>query len=237
MPLPRYKKLHQQLRADILSGRYEEGSLLPSENTLSAQHNMTRVMVRQALSALEQEGYILKHQGKGSIVKGEGHALGLLSFRGFSDVVEKTAHTAVTHFLTPPYHTSWDQDFFFELAAQEKTEGCIVIERLRQVDTHPVMLEYTYLPAWGVPNFCRQTWVQNSLFRSLSKHYQLVMTNVDQQLRAVVASATVAEHLKITTDTPVLHIYRKYKTNRAGYFVYSSLFCSTQHYAISNILS
>ncbi|MGV8095702.1 MAG: GntR family transcriptional regulator [Mangrovibacterium sp.] len=62
--IPQYKKLYEVLRRHILSGTYEEGSLLPSENELCAVHNTTRPTVRHALEALVQDGFITKKQGK-----------------------------------------------------------------------------------------------------------------------------------------------------------------------------
>ncbi|MGD1893775.1 MAG: GntR family transcriptional regulator [Cyclobacteriaceae bacterium] len=236
MKFPRYKQLHQQLKADILSGLYEEGSLLPSENTLSAEHNMTRVTVRQALSVLEQEGYIARRQGKGSIVCGQQPALGLLSFRGFSEVGGETEHQPKSTFLQKPILTEWDSDFFFNVSAEEEAAGCIMIGRLRQVDSQPVMLEYTYLPNTSIPSFTDKKWVQDSLFRTLYHHYQLEITNVDQRIRAISAEPDVSGFLGIAVGSPILHIQRKYSTNRQDYFVYSSLYCNTEDYAIGTII-
>ncbi|MDP2112696.1 MAG: winged helix-turn-helix domain-containing protein, partial [Bacteroidota bacterium] len=67
--VPQHKKIYEILRKHILSGVYEEGSLLPSENELCAVHNITRPTVRQALEALVNDGFISKKQGKGSIVR------------------------------------------------------------------------------------------------------------------------------------------------------------------------
>lgn len=237
MKLPRYKQLHHQLKADILAGHYTEGSLLPSENTLSAEHNITRVTVRQALSALEHEGYITRRQGKGSIVCPQRPSLGLLSFQGFSEVVEKAEHFATSQFLRAPYTAVWDEDFFFTLSEDAQHAGCIAVERLRQVDFHPVMLEFTYLPNVGVPDFCQKKWVQGSLFRTLSQYYHLEITDVDQRIRALPADPETATQLDLDAGTPILHIYRKYGTSRPGYYIYSSLYCNTEHYAIGTIIN
>lgn len=236
MKLPRYKQLHQQLKSDILSGLYEEGSLLPSENTLSSEHNITRVTVRQALSALEQEGYIARRQGKGSIVCAQQPALGLLSFRGFSEVVGETEHQPKSTFLQKPTLTEWNSDFFFNISAEEEESGCIMIGRLRQVDSQPVMLEYTYLPNIGISGFTDKKWVQDSLFRTLYHHYQLEITNVDQRILAIAAESDVSGFLGIAVGSPILHIHRKYGTSRPNYFVYSSLYCNTEQYAIGTII-
>jgi len=70
--VPQHKKIYETLRKHILTGVYEEGSLLPSENELCAVHNITRPTVRQALEALVKDGFISKKQGKGTD-RNDGH--------------------------------------------------------------------------------------------------------------------------------------------------------------------
>ena len=67
--IPQHRKLYEILRRHITEGVYKEGDLLPSENELCQLYGMTRPTVRQSLASLANDGYIRKHQGKGSIVQ------------------------------------------------------------------------------------------------------------------------------------------------------------------------
>ena len=69
-PIPQHRKVYEILRSHITEGVFVEGDLLPSENELCAVHMVTRPTIRKALDRLANEGYIVRHQGKGSIVKG-----------------------------------------------------------------------------------------------------------------------------------------------------------------------
>ena len=122
-----YQKVYQQLRQDILTGKYKNGDLLPSENVLAATFGITRVTVRQALEKLVKEGYILKQQGKGSIVQSERQSLGLLSFRGFSEVVRNSQHQVKTIFLQEPVITTFPEPFFYELEDSTKSNRVVFI--------------------------------------------------------------------------------------------------------------
>ncbi|MDF9800602.1 DNA-binding GntR family transcriptional regulator [Catalinimonas alkaloidigena] len=235
MSIPRYLQLHALLKEQIITGKFSEGSLLPSENQLSLQHQITRSMVRQALKELEKDGLIRKQQGKGSIVEKKENRLALLSFRGFSEVVGASDHQASSHFLRSPYKSRWGKSFFFELSHSEKKRGCVVLERLRKVDGQPVMLEYTYLPD-VLPDFLDKGWVEDSLFKTLMTHYQLSIVSVEQYISAIKASVEMAAHLKTQAENPLLKINRKYATDRPGFYVYSSLYCNTEHYAISSFI-
>ena len=60
---PLYRKLHQKIKSQILSGVYRDSDLLPSESDLMKTHASTRGTVRHALEALVREGYIIKQLG------------------------------------------------------------------------------------------------------------------------------------------------------------------------------
>lgn len=63
---PKYQELMEQLRLQIVSGEIAPGQKLPSENTLSAQYQVSRQTVRKALAILQNEGYIYAEHGRGT---------------------------------------------------------------------------------------------------------------------------------------------------------------------------
>lgn len=66
--MPSYIPIYNQLYEDIVNGVYEKGSLLPSEHLLAEKYHVSRNTLRQALTILNQDGYIYKKQGKGTFV-------------------------------------------------------------------------------------------------------------------------------------------------------------------------
>jgi DNA-binding GntR family transcriptional regulator len=232
---PRHQVVYKYLKKMIISGSLNEGTLLPSENELCNQFEVTRPTVRQALNTLVQEGYIYKHHGKGSIVASQRRTLGLLSFRGFSEVLKETAEPVQTRVLEGAVKQDWPEDFFYPLAKNILQAGCYFIKRLRLVGANPVMLEYTWLPDIDLPDFAQISFEKNSLFSTLGSHYHIEVTSVDQQVRAIQANAEMAFQLGVVEGTALLHIYRKYGTSRNGFYLFSSLLCNTEKYSIGNI--
>lgn len=57
-----------RLRAAILSGQYAPGDKLPSEAQLTAEHDVSRTVVREALATLRIDGLVVAHQGSGVFV-------------------------------------------------------------------------------------------------------------------------------------------------------------------------
>ena len=63
-----YRQISDQLRALIIAGEFPVGSRLPAERELSVQLGVSRPSLREALIALEVEGYIKVHMGSGIYV-------------------------------------------------------------------------------------------------------------------------------------------------------------------------
>jgi GntR family transcriptional regulator, transcriptional repressor for pyruvate dehydrogenase complex len=65
-----YLQIYNQILSEIQSGSFKIGDKLPPERELCAQFNVSRAPIRQALSALELNGFIYSRQGEGVYVKG-----------------------------------------------------------------------------------------------------------------------------------------------------------------------
>lgn len=78
---PKYAQVIAELQRRIENGEYSPGSLLPSENQLSAEFSIARPTVVRALRVLRSEGWIETLQGKGSFVRGRPALAGIASER------------------------------------------------------------------------------------------------------------------------------------------------------------
>jgi len=210
--IPRYRQLYEILRKQIVDGIYKEGDILPSENELCAVHNLTRPTVRQALSALVNEGFIRKHQGKGSIVHKLPKGIGILSIAGTTSALG--VQNLRSEILIKPYVRPWDDDFFFRLSDIEKQSGCIYMERLRYFNEIPIFYDVNYIPNINLPRLTSRSFKDKSLFDILRSVYQIEIKGGEQKLRAIKACARIAEYLNIMENDPVLHLERKFETNR-----------------------
>lgn len=226
--IPQHRILYELLRKHIVEGVYPEGSLLPSENELCNTHEVTRPTVRQALSRLENEGFIVKHQGKGSIVRSLPKGIGILSIQGTTSGVGK--HNLETKPIGKPYTSKWPENFMFELSELEMESGCIILERKRIVDRSAVLYEISYIPNINVPRFTQKSFVNKSLFDVIRKNYGIEVIGGAQKIMAIKASREIGKYLNIKKGDPVLKLERKIETNRKDYFFYSSIYCNTSDF-------
>lgn len=230
---PQYIKLYELLKKNILNGTYQEGYILPSENSLSATHSLTRPTVRRALDQLLNEGYIEKHQGKGSIVKSEPKQLGIMTIEGVTSAVKnKNLKTVI---IEKPTAGNWPNSFQYKLSDLEKELGCISIQRLRYVDNKPVFFDKNYLPNLDLPRFTNRNLENKSLFGILREHYNIEIKGGEQILRAIIADKTISENLNVKKGAPILHLARKLTTNKKDFNIYSSLYCNTDQFRLHGI--
>lgn len=64
-----YVQIYEQILSGIQSGIFQVGDKLPSERELCIHFGVSRAPIRQALSALEMNGFISSRQGDGVFVK------------------------------------------------------------------------------------------------------------------------------------------------------------------------
>jgi GntR family transcriptional repressor for pyruvate dehydrogenase complex len=64
-----YQRLARMLLDDVSSGKYTVGDRLPAERELSAEYGVSRPAVREALIALEVQGFVEVRVGAGAFVR------------------------------------------------------------------------------------------------------------------------------------------------------------------------
>lgn len=231
--IPQYRKVYEILRRHIVDGVYKEGDLLPSENELCVIYSITRPTVRQALAALVNDGYIRKQQGKGSIVHALPKGIGILSIAGTTSAFG--GKNLETKIIAKPFVCKWGEDFFFRLSKTEIESGCIKMERLRLYQGKPIFYDINYLPNINLPRFTSRNFENKSLFDVLRVSYGIEVKGGEQKIRAIRAADHVADYLGVSSAHPVLHLERKFETNRFGFNFYSSIYCKTEDQAVFGI--
>ena len=163
----KFFKIYLELREKIENRKYRSNSLLPSENELAREYNVSRETIRKALLLLLENGYIHKIQGKGSIVL-DVHRFrlpvtGILSFkerRQFQDV-DATTKVLVNKEVDAP-------DFLVRLGLVKPDEKLIYLVRQRIVDGEAVILDKDYIRKSAIGDLPTNR-VEESLYEYLEK--------------------------------------------------------------------
>ncbi len=234
--IPQYRQLYEILRKQISTGIYKEGDILPSEHELYLAHSATQPTVRQALALLVNDGYIKKHQGKGSIVQRLPKGLGILSIEGRLANSGSNTSNLITKIIDGPRITSWPVDMMFTPGKEELEHKCFYIERQRRVDDTVIFYEFLHIPDIGMPRFSSRSLENKSLYEILRKYYKIEIRGGEQKLWAIASDETSARFLEIKKGNPVLRLERRIDTNRIGFSIYTSLYVNTEKYVLQGLI-
>ncbi len=149
---------------------------------------------------LVNDGFIIRHQGKGSIVQGQPKGIGILSLTGTTSAIGQDNLT--TRIIVKPQIRSWEHAFGFEISEKEKSLGCIHMERLRLINDIPVFYDITMIPNLNLPRFTSRTFENRSLFEILRKHYQVQVKGGEQKIQAITADERIQKHFRVKKTIP-----------------------------------
>ncbi|SDU19622.1 GntR family transcriptional regulator [Jiangella alkaliphila] len=151
-----YRRIVDDLRTEILSGRLEAGEQLPSENDLAHRYKTSRPTVRRAIAVLRSDGLVVTEQGRGAFVRRKPHVRFRLegtNYRrhrsagqpGFNAQAAEQGQTASQQLLEV---TSVPADAEIALRLDlDPGELVVVRRRLFIVDDQPIALCNSFYPA------------------------------------------------------------------------------------------
>lgn len=149
--MSKFNEIFFDLESAILNQEYLPGDLLPSENSLAQQYNVSRETIRKALTLLLENGYIQKQQGKGSIVldvkRFDFPISGLTSYKELQKAQNIASETVVVQNDVQKLPSRVAE---FLGVPESTTAHCIV--RVRKVDGEAVILDKDYLLTSVVPS-------------------------------------------------------------------------------------
>ncbi|MBC7721250.1 MAG: GntR family transcriptional regulator [Pedobacter sp.] len=234
--IPQYRQLYELLRKDIINGVYKTGKILPSESELYLAYKVTQPTVRQALALLVNDGYIKKHQGKGSIVQELPKGLGILSIEGRLANSNNDVENLTTKIIDGPRLVTWPEKMLFTPTKDELQQNCFYIERQRRVADAVVFYEFLFIPNNNLPRFASKSLEDKSLYELLRNSYQIEIKGGEQKLWAITANELECGFLEVKKGSPVLRLERRIDTNRSGFSIYTSLYVNTEKYVLQGVI-
>lgn len=199
-PLPLYYQLEQILRADIASGVFEPGSLLPSESEICAQYEISRSVVRQALANLAHAGLVRTQRGRGTFVtEPKLHERFVQRATGFYEDLTRMGFSIGTRVIRQGV-----VDLPIEVRQFLRRARGVRIDRVRSIDGRLLAFVTTYLPADRCPGIEQHDLVDRSLYAHLAEKYGLHVAGGQRTVGAVAAEGEVARHLEVEEGAPLL---------------------------------
>lgn len=201
-PVPFYHQLKTLLRAEITRSKLVAGDRLPGDHQLCAKYDVSRTVVRQALTELEFEGVIDRFKGKGTFVAAEKTSEGLVqSLTGlYEDVAMRGLHlrSEVRRLDVGPAEESIAK--LLELAVGTEV---VHLERLRFLDDVPWVMTSSHFAADLLPDLANEDLANGSLYAIMERHGVRPVRG-RRTVEARVANAALARDLEMHRGGAVL---------------------------------
>lgn len=202
-PMPYYHQLKQLIVADIVENDRQPGDRLPGDHALCARYDISRTVVRQALSELEVEGVVTRDKGRGTFVAPAPATEGLIaSLTGlYEDAAARglELRSEVERIAVVPADDS-------QAAALQIPVGdpVVHIERLRFVSDEPWVFAVTDVPRWAAPGLEKEDLTDRSLYQLLEDEYGVRLVRGSRVVEASLAGTRMARMLGVRRNSPLL---------------------------------
>ena len=204
---PLYAQVKDQLIRRLVDGTWQPGMNIPSEQELARQLSVSQGTVRKALDSMTSENLLVRRQGRGTFVAEPEDARILFQFfRITADGADDRGSFPDSKLLSCNAEKA-DAD---QTEALSLAEGADIwhIERVRTLLDKPLLTETIIIPADTFTGWDNLDEIPNNVYQLYSSRWGITIAKADEQLKAITASSSDAEHLGCEPGEPLLQIRR-----------------------------
>ncbi len=202
---PLYLQLKEWMLERIRNRSFDPDAALPSERLLMSELKISRATVRQAIDALEREGWVERQHGRGTFVNSQKVEQPAGRLSGFSQNMRLAGLTPSSKLVSARLEDP--EDKVASLLNLMPGQVVAAIERVRLADDEPLMLERSFLNYRFVPKLLEHD-LSGSLYELLTVHYRLELSAGEESIEVLAADAALGEKLNIDVGDAVLYTER-----------------------------
>ena len=170
MAAPKYQQIKDDLKQQIISGKFENGDKFYTESELIKIYNVSSITVVRALNDLAADGYIIRQQGKGTFVsRSRKHKL-----VEFSDVeVFPMQNDQVTVLSIE----RGNDEYYLSKLGLKRKQYYYKIERVRKTGGKPYIFHNSYIPEQYINANYPDLEYYSSIYRRFKNDYHIHMND------------------------------------------------------------
>jgi GntR family transcriptional regulator len=211
---PAFSPLYQQIKALILqslqAAEWRPGDLIPSEQELAQRYRVSQGTVRKAIDELAADNLLVRRQGKGTFVAT--HAEAHIQYRFLRlhpDIGTLDAEGPASRQILECRRMRAPAEIT-QILGLRGGETVVQVSRVLAFQGVPTILEDLWLPGNPFRGLTLDTLVQHQgpMYALFEAQFGVRMVRAEEKIKAVSATATVAERLGIAAGTPLLSVER-----------------------------
>ena len=201
---PLYGQVREMLLGRIGRGEWGPGDTLPNEFVLASQFDVSVGTIRRAIEGLEESGILVRKQGRGTYVSGQGANALQNRF-----TLLRSANGRALQLTYKLIGLERRPVTVLERARLMNGDGAevIVVRQTVHTSARTIGIEQSVLPADLFPTL-EPALASGQHLYSLFSELGLLVTRADERIRVMLADATAAEWLTVTVGQPVFQLER-----------------------------
>jgi GntR family transcriptional regulator len=229
----RQKTMHQSvastLRDRISYGIYPENEMLPPELMLSAEFNVSRHTMREALKALVLEGLIERSAGRGTVVSARSGLGGAWGIKSLEEMINEFAASNIEVLykgLVPAKQFPQAAEVF----SMRKSGSLFQLRRLMGNEHGPAVLNTLFTLVKHAQRLPDELIGYKPLIGLIEEYCRIQTVRARQVASAISADTQTAKLLGVRVGAPLLLLRRTYVNSDDEPIEHTELICRPDRY-------
>lgn len=203
---PLHESIGGRVESSIRSGGWPPGVRLPAERELARTFGVSRATIRHALADLARRGLVRRRQGSGTFVAEPPLAADIMASFSISSALKARGLRLATRLLASEVVEA-ERPVAQDLGLLPGSP-VVRIERLRTVESEPLILEVAHLPAALFPGLEGKDATTRSLYDILASAYGHIVATATETIEPVMLTARESDLLGVGPNAPALLVHR-----------------------------
>jgi GntR family transcriptional regulator len=215
-----YLKIAEELKNEIERGEYNLGELLQTEQEMEERFKASRTTVRNAISLLERDGYVIRKQGRGTTVQNIRAVQNLNYISSFTETLKEKGIKIVSSNMS--IRRVFPSKKVMSALKISEDEEIYQIQRTRLAEEIPIAFMNNYLLARVVPKLeSKYEKLKNiGLYQLLEEDYDLKFSKAVEKFNVYMSGPLDAEILQLNESIPLFHSTRVTSLDNGEAFEY-----------------
>lgn len=205
-PVPLYYQLKNILLERIHNNEWQTGAMFPGEQELQDEYELSRTTVRQTLSELVNEGYLVRHRGRGTFVAKPKLTFNPTTTLELSEFQRKKGIQLGWRLLETAWTTA--ENGVSEMLNLSEGAPVWCVKRLRLVGDEPIGYHVAYVPRAYALRLKEPSLEVGDSLDYLKPLPEMEQYHIERTLEARLAGDREAEWLGLAHGAPLLYMER-----------------------------